>query len=254
MIVEFIPEKCWCNETKYNVLKKGIWFDNTQFELGKCIKCGTVRTISTSATKEIEYNETIVYSNILSLRHRNSLKTIVKYVQNGNLLDIGCSSGGIIEAISKKRRDVSVDGIDLNIKAIQNPVSVNISIQYMGIESVKNKYNNIIALHVLEHIPDLEIFFDEIKRISKSSVTYYFAVPNIYSYSARHRLTQWGALNPLQHSWHFSKETFSAMLLHFLPDTHLVVSKTSWIWPFRKLFYRNILYQGDQVEAVVLRK
>lgn len=251
MITEFIPKTCWCGEIDYRVFAEDTHFDNTKFILGECKNCKTIRTIYSSAKEIVEYNETVVYSSGLGLRHRNSLTTIARNIQNGTLLDIGCSSGEIINEILKKKKHIKVEGIDLNRNAIDNPVSKNISIEYMDIKDLKKKYNNIIALHVLEHIPDLAIFFNEVRRISEESVTYYFVSPNINSYSARHQLTRWGALNPNQHSWHFSKETFVAMLLHFLPECKVIVAKTSWVWPYKLFFYRNILFQGDQVEVVL---
>jgi 2-polyprenyl-3-methyl-5-hydroxy-6-metoxy-1,4-benzoquinol methylase len=252
MEVTYIPEKCWCGETDFSSHFKGTWNNETEAFLGKCNSCGMIRTIKADSASVIDYSEKHAYTEVLSLRHINSLNTINKFVQKGNLIDIGCSRGTIIDAVLRKHPDISVYGIDLNKNAIDIPVSADIKIEYKNLSEVTEKFDNILALHVLEHIPDFGVFFKEIQRIAKPGAILYFAVPNINSLNAIRNPNGWGALNPTQHSWHFSKSSMEKVITHFLPTAKTLTLKTSWIWPFSwRRFYLNYSGEGDQLEIVM---
>lgn len=252
MEVSYIPEKCWCGSSDFSIFFKGTWNNEVIATLGKCNSCGMIRTIEADSASVLDYSEKGTYIEGLSLRHINSLITINKFIKKNNLIDIGCSRGSIIDEVRKRHPDINVYGIDLNKNAINNPVSPDIRIEYKNVSEVNERFDNILALHVLEHIPDFGDFFRQIQRIANPGAILYFAVPNINSYNATHFMHNWGALNPTQHSWQFSKDTFSKLLKHFLPDSKILLLKSSWIWPFSwKRFYRNILFEGDQIEIVV---
>jgi 2-polyprenyl-3-methyl-5-hydroxy-6-metoxy-1,4-benzoquinol methylase len=107
-------------------------------------------------------------------------------------------------------------------------------------------------MHVIEHIPDLNSFFIKLMKLAKKDTIVYFSLPNIESYNYRRNKEVWGALNPMEHTWHFSKETFKKLIKHFLPDAELLCYKTSWVWKPRVVgFLGNILIEGDQLEFVV---
>ena len=249
MLVNIIPTTCWCKETEYLEFYRGNW-DHIQCLLGKCTKCGTIRTIETSSEQEFNYDDAIIYK--LEKRHESSLKTLNKHIIPGSLLDIGASTGALINEIQKHHTDISVNGIDLNKNAIDNSVDRSLNLRNIELKDVEGKFNNVIALHVLEHIPDFDDFFKDIIRITEKSAILYFAVPNINSYNAIHSMHNWGALNPTQHSWQFSKDSFRKLIKHYLPDSEILVLKTSWIWPFSwKRYYRNIIFEGDQLEIVI---
>ena len=252
MEVNYIPATCWCGASGYSEYFKGNWNNEVNARLGKCTACGMIRTIEADSVSVLDYTEKGTYVEGLSLRHLNSLRTIYKFIQPRNLIDIGCSQGSIIQEVRKNHPEIEVYGIDLNKNAINNPVSPDIKIEFKNLAEVNEKFDNILALHVLEHIPDYRDFFSQIQRISKPGAIMYCALPNINSYNARHSIQSWGALNPTQHSWHFSRQSFKNLFRQFLPDSEILELKSSWIWPFSwKRFYRNMLFEGDQVEIVV---
>jgi predicted SAM-dependent methyltransferase len=59
--------------------------------------------------------------------------------------------------------------------------------------------------HVLEHVPNLEEYISELKRLIKSSGTIIIAVPNFKSYDAKYYGEFWAAFDVPRHLWHFSK-------------------------------------------------
>ena len=249
MLVDIIPATCWCKEVVYVEFYRGLW-QNIHCILGKCVNCGTIRTIESSSDLLFNYDDAEIYK--LEKRHISSLKTINKHIISGSLLDIGASSGALIQEISRNNSNVTVSGIDLNKNAIDNPVDKSLNLKNIDLKDVDSTFNNVISLHVLEHIPDFNDFFKQINRITDKSAILYFAVPNINSYNATHSMHNWGALNPTQHSWHFNKNSFAKLINHFLPTAEIQNLKTSWIWPFSwKRYYRNILFEGDQLEIVI---
>ena len=121
MQVDIIPKTCWCHEKEYTEFYRGPW-ENIQCILGKCSKCGTIRTIETSSDQVFEYDEAVIYE--LGNRHISSLKTINQHLIPGTLLDIGASSGAIINEILKQNNNIRATGIDLNKNAEAETIGV----------------------------------------------------------------------------------------------------------------------------------
>jgi predicted SAM-dependent methyltransferase len=59
--------------------------------------------------------------------------------------------------------------------------------------------------HVLEHVPNLEEYIIELKRLLKPSGTIIIAVPNFKSFDAEYYGKFWAAYDVPRHIWHFSK-------------------------------------------------
>jgi len=254
-----IPATCWCGETLTNQFYKGQWFHangSVDVILGMCIKCRTVRTLSSSSESKVNYENKEVY-NGLSYRHYKALQTISKYALAGAVLDIGCNSGEMLGWLKENCKKLNVfKGIDLNAMAINSSKKdQSLDLQFGRIENLGGKYENIIAIHVLEHIPDLESFFNNLLRLKKKQTHIYLCVPNIRSYNAKKQinLNRWGALNPMQHCWHFDKKTLRTVVQYFLPNSEVIYIGDSWIWQPRRILRLPIglLFEGDQIEIVI---
>lgn len=254
MIINYIVEKCWCGATETIEVFNGIWYANNiqvATKLGKCINCKTIRTLSANNNWQINYDDTSIYNEI-SYRHKKSIDTILAYAQSGNLLEIGCSTGLVLLEIEKKRKDIILVGIDLNQKALEKSVDKTLNLIYTDIDGVNSQFDNIVAMHVIEHIPDLESFFDKLLKLTKKNTLVYFALPNIESLNYKMKKEYWGALNPLEHSWQFSPTTFKKVISHYLPKSTILCCKTSWVWKPRLVgFLGNVILSGDQIEIVI---
>jgi 2-polyprenyl-3-methyl-5-hydroxy-6-metoxy-1,4-benzoquinol methylase len=254
MIINYIVKKCWCNEVKTKEFFNGLWYANNKkfsTRLGRCIKCGTIRTLVANNDSQVEYDDTSIYS-ILSYRHNASLNTILKYIKTGTLLEVGCSTGLVLQEVKKHRSDINVLGIDLNQNALKNSVDSELDLRYLEIDELNSKFNNIISMHVIEHIPDLKSFFENIASLGERNTIIYFSLPNINSFNFLRAKNYWGALNPQEHTWHFSKKTFKKVVKNFLPNSKVLCCKTSWVWkPSLIGFLCNKLIEGDQIEIVV---
>lgn len=245
MDLEINSEKCWCGSSITKLYKK-VKYNNNFYELHKCIECSTIRVKHNSS---INYTNDKYLSTPLSYRHKKSLETILEYIKEGSLLDIGCNNGIIMNEIIKIIPNLKVEGVEVNKKALDNLVVDKNIVHNCLIDELNKKYNNIILVHTLEHIPNLIDFFESLKKILYTEAIVYISVPNLYSFNAKFDLENWGALNPEEHIWFFSNKTITKLIKFVFPNSKVLCNKTSWVWP-RKYNVINKTFQGDQIEIV----
>jgi 2-polyprenyl-3-methyl-5-hydroxy-6-metoxy-1,4-benzoquinol methylase len=165
-----------------------------------------------------------LYSNKNSISHSSILAEQIKRGEyyfgitkkflnlQENILEIGCGMGGLL--IPFKLAGYDVEGIDLGDEYINIGRQFNLDLSVGSITDIvaKNKkYNLVILSHLIEHIPDLNTFFINLKAILSENGKIFIAVPGIKS---MHKAYD----NDLQiylqnaHCWAFSKNTLSAFL------------------------------------------
>lgn len=69
-----------------------------------------------------------------------------------------------------------------------------------------------MAIHVVEHVQNLDKFFQEITRILKTGAYIYIVVPCISHIKARLAGKRWHYLGPPGHLWHFTTKSFRVFL------------------------------------------
>ena len=151
---------------------------------------------------------------------KNKLKTSEQKIKT--ILDIGCGTGDFLAACKKEKWNVV--GIEPNIKAaaLANSKLQNISIDkntknnfslFKDINELnkENKFDVITMWHVLEHVPNLEEYINNLKRLLKSNGTLIIAVPNYKSFDAKYYKQFWAAYDVPRHLWHFSKKSISLL-------------------------------------------
>ena len=76
------------------------------------------------------------------------------------------------------------------------------------ITEIKNTSFDVITLwHVLEHIPNLVEYTNQLKKLLKPNGVLIIAVPNYKSYDADYYKEFWAAYDVPRHLWHFSKNS-----------------------------------------------
>ncbi len=244
---------CWCGSEDTSIFYEGPWFYGERCKvdalLVKCLRCGTVRTAKV-APKITTVGE--LYSE-LSYRHIASIKTICRYARPGSLLDIGCNTGLMLKKLHDNSKLFNYfHGIDTDTNALAtiNDTYINKSDR---MDKLGRKFDNILLLHVLEHVYDYGEFFKFLDSVSEKDAMIYIAVPNLTSLNARRNLSSWGALNPVDHRWHYTSSTIVKMIKTYLPSAKLLKMKTSWIWPHNKIpdSIQSLLHLGDQIDLVL---
>lgn len=148
-----------------------------------------------------------VYHLVRKLTLKRKLKLINAFkTESKQLLDIGCGTGDFLEVA--QNNGWVIKGIEPNEKArtVANSKTNNAihEIEYLKVLQ-PNSFDVITLWHVLEHLPNLEMHIQIIKKLLKPNGIVVIAVPNYKSYDANYYKEFWAAYDTPRHLWHFSK-------------------------------------------------
>lgn len=104
------------------------------------------------------------------------IKFVSKYAGK-NILDIGCATGAYCKKL--KYKGFECTGVDINQEYIKKAREDGIKAHVMDIKNLKfedNSFDTILLFEVLEHIDDLNIALDEVKRVASKNIL--ITVPN----------------------------------------------------------------------------
>ena len=133
-------------------------------------------------------------------------------LQTYNIIDIGCSHGGLIKYLEPFVKSVS--GYDLDKDAIEygkNNLKLNINIGERPTASLPGK-NIYVLSHVLEHVFDPLEFIVNIKRVLKDIDYLYISVPGMNMVKEGSYSNDLRSYFHLAHVSDFTKETLSNLL------------------------------------------
>jgi 2-polyprenyl-3-methyl-5-hydroxy-6-metoxy-1,4-benzoquinol methylase len=144
-----------------------------------------------------------VYHFIKNSALKNKVKLINAESEKGKLLDIGAGTGDFL--VVAKNDGWDTIGIEPSAKARTIAINkgVNFATNLSDLES--HSFDVITMWHVLEHVPNLDEYILELKRLLKQSGTIIIAVPNFKSFDAYYYGRFWAAFDVPRHIWHFSK-------------------------------------------------
>ncbi len=143
------------------------------------------------------------YRLIKSIAIKKKISLINKHANKGNLLDIGAGTGSFVHAA--KKDGWQTIGLEPSEKAKQFASLKGLKF-IDNLNDIPTKSQDIITMwHVLEHVPNLDEYLFELKRIIKPSGTIFIAVPNFKSFDASYYGKFWAAYDVPRHLWHFSK-------------------------------------------------
>lgn len=128
--------------------------------------------------------------NINNIRFKNPilwhrLKIVNSWIKNASkILDLGFGSGILEMFLSKSKKDISIEGLDISVKSVKLAKSLFPKWKFK-IGNLKktfyknNKFDYVICLEVLEHISPNDVFvvLKEINRILKSKGFFILSVP-----------------------------------------------------------------------------
>ncbi|WNM19639.1 class I SAM-dependent methyltransferase [Flavobacterium capsici] len=159
-----------------------------------------------------------IYQLVKGIALRRKLKLINTICEKGNLLDIGAGTGDFLSVA--KNDNWKVKGIEPNQKA--KSIAINKGVDFVNDlnELEDNSFDVITMWHVLEHVPNLEEYITELKRLIKPNGSIIIAVPNYKSFDAKYYQEFWAAYDTPRHLWHFSKK--SIKLLFAQQDLKLI--------------------------------
>lgn len=146
-----------------------------------------------------------LYQFIKNIAHKNKLSILnSQNPTSHNLLDIGAGTGDFLKFCSSKKWNVTGIEPSENARNLAKKKGIDLYKNLKGIES--KKFDIITMWHVLEHVPNLNEYISQIKKLLTPNGTLIIAVPNFESYDANHYKEYWAAYDVPRHVWHFSKK------------------------------------------------
>jgi 2-polyprenyl-3-methyl-5-hydroxy-6-metoxy-1,4-benzoquinol methylase len=144
-----------------------------------------------------------MYHLIKNIALKNKVKLINAQSQKGTLLDIGAGTGDFL--VVAKNNGWDTTGIEPSAKA--KAIAINKGVHFAdNLSDLKSHAFDVITMwHVLEHVPNLDDYILELKRLLKPTGTILIAVPNFKSFDANYYGRFWAAYDVPRHIWHFSK-------------------------------------------------
>ncbi|MEA9413607.1 class I SAM-dependent methyltransferase [Flavobacterium sp. PL02] len=150
------------------------------------------------------------YHIVKNIALKNKLNLInSENPQKGRILDIGAGTGDFL--LTAKQNGWETVGVEPSDRA--KSIAIKKGISFVGkIGDLENNSFDVITMwHVLEHVPNLELQIQELKRLLKPTGTLIVAVPNFKSFDANHYKTFWAAYDVPIHFWHFSKKAIQSL-------------------------------------------
>jgi 2-polyprenyl-3-methyl-5-hydroxy-6-metoxy-1,4-benzoquinol methylase len=144
-----------------------------------------------------------MYHLIKNVALKNKVKLINVQSGKGKLLDIGAGTGDFL--VAAKNDGWETTGIEPSQKA--KTIAINKGVNFAdNLSDLANQTFDVITMwHVLEHVPNLDEYILELKRLLKPTGTILIAVPNFKSFDANYYGKFWAAYDVPRHIWHFSK-------------------------------------------------
>jgi len=187
----------------------------------KCAECGFIyANPRIDARRVLEaYKKMKDESYVLEEKGRRSssrkiLKILEKFKIKGNkLLDVGCSTGFLLDEARKMRWDVT--GVELSTWAAGYArEKFGLKVYNTSLKKIKmadNSFDVVILKDTIEHVLDPRALLLEIRRILKPGGILYVNTPDIESNSSRLLRAKWWGINQF-HLCYFSKRTLIDLL------------------------------------------
>lgn len=201
---------------------------NESFAISRCNQCGFLFTNPRPDKNHLKnyYNsdQYISHSNkirsvtdlIYNLVRKYTLfqkeRLIRKYTVHKSILDYGCGTGDFLNTCLKKGWDIY--GFEPN-DAAQEIASLKTGKEIYSSENDISQLSNlsIITLwHVFEHIPDLNLTLNALKKILAKKGKLVIAVPNHQAYDAILYKEYWAAYDLPRHLYHFNQQTMKKLM------------------------------------------
>lgn len=133
----------------------------------------------------------------------------------GRWIDVGCSAGFIVEAAARAGYDAY--GIDVEHWGIEHATNTlglrNVHQGFLEDQKFPDSFFNVITSYeVIEHVPDLNRFVAELKRLLAPNGVLEISTPDIGHWRTPRKLESWNAILPSEHLYYFSLDTLSPLM------------------------------------------
>ena len=148
-------------------------------------------------------------------RARRMVRRLARTVPHGRWLDVGCSAGFTLQAA----REAGFDPCGVEV----DPLGVKYATEVFGLKNVflgsleeqnfpDGFFDVITVVEVIEHVPNLNKFCQELKRVLAPTGLIYLTTPDVAHWRTPRPLHRWEAILPSQHLYYFNKNTLQRLL------------------------------------------
>jgi SAM-dependent methyltransferase len=198
------------------------------YKLASCQNCGHIFISNPPNTTELDavYKETYNYESHLAIEEEkkwrinktiSNLRNIMP--MNTTIIDIGCMYGFALDMF----RDLGYSdliGIEIDKSAVNKcrvkgyDVFEGTFSQWLRSDVCRTNMEKICIYmsHVIEHVQDLDGFFDEVNKVLKTGDYFIVLVPNAKAHTAKLLKKYWGWWQVPVHLHHFSSESIVNLL------------------------------------------
>ena len=188
----------------------------------KCNDCGLVLINPRPVLQQLFVKYDHVYSKHYALKANKKLRRcrrwvnrVKKFVSAGRWLDVGCSIGLVVMAANEAGFEGhGIDVEEWGVAYARNRVGLaNIHQGVLEDQKYPDGFFSVISLYdVIEHVPDLNLFVRELKRILAPDGIIDIITPDIDHWRVPRDLASWGEIKPSEHLYYFSKFTLARLL------------------------------------------
>jgi 2-polyprenyl-3-methyl-5-hydroxy-6-metoxy-1,4-benzoquinol methylase len=181
-------------------------------EIGKYYR--SENYISHSDTKKGIVNSLYHYVRKRTLRGKRKLVEKYTNLSTGKILDIGAGTGAFLHSMDQSGWRIT--GLEPDDTARENAKKFY-GLSLLHPEELfkfpSQSFDVITLWHVLEHVHDLHIYMDQLKKILKPNGCLFIAVPNYTCYDEKVYNEFWAAYDVPRHLYHFSPASITQLLL-----------------------------------------
>jgi 2-polyprenyl-3-methyl-5-hydroxy-6-metoxy-1,4-benzoquinol methylase len=190
----------------------------TSYDLLRCASCQHTWLDNRPTVEEMTYYYSPSYHRVVGhagetspKRWERQCRVILKYKSGGNILDIGCSSGGFLASLRKG--PWKLYGIELSAPTAERARAITGGDIFAGdvVDATfpHESFDVITCSDVMEHFYDPQEVFRRIYSWLKPGGIVYIFVPNIMSWEARIFRSHWFGLDLPRHLHHYSANSLS---------------------------------------------
>jgi 2-polyprenyl-3-methyl-5-hydroxy-6-metoxy-1,4-benzoquinol methylase len=146
------------------------------------------------------------------LRKRNLIREITGLL-HGKLLDLGSGTGSFLREMQQAGWEA--DGLEPDAVARKRAKELNgvdLSDTDRFYHLLPGSFDAITLWHVLEHVHELNLYVQQLKKIVKDTGKIFIAVPNHASADAQIYKEHWAAYDVPRHLYHFSPRSMQVLM------------------------------------------
>lgn len=222
---------CLHKDIQYHFTATDYSVSGESFEVWRCMQCAGEYTQRAPAASDIgkyyasdnyiSHSDTRkgmmsqIYHRVRArmLQSKSRLLEQWQGASQKRLLDIGCGTGYFLNTLQQK--GWQVQGVEVSEGArhfARERFGLQVADTLSAVQGSGAQHFDAITLwHVLEHVHDLDAYWQQFGQLLAPQGTLIIAVPNHQSYDARHYWVHWAAWDVPRHLYHFSPKSMEIL-------------------------------------------